>query len=187
MSFDWLSDYERARAMCAQASGASLNAGGAQQLASMRASVDGLEQQLRSMERSPGAFGITRTELARRKEMLESLRVQVSALSQGGGQAGSARLQQQKDVMREHDRLVSELEKGVGRLHTQSVMIHDEAALHVRLLNDMDSDADRAAEGLRAEARHADKIRAKSKNFWLYVTILVLVLILVFLIVLGFS
>lgn len=57
--------------------------------------------------------------------------------------------------------MLEELGRGVGRLKNQSTMINEETSLHVRLLDDMEGDAERASSGLRAEARHAEKVKNK--------------------------
>lgn len=54
--------------------------------------------------------------------------------------------------------MLADLGRGVGRLKTQSVMINEETSLHVRLLDDMEGDAERASSGLQTEARHAQKV-----------------------------
>ena len=54
--------------------------------------------------------------------------------------------------------MLADLGRGVGRLKTQSVMINEETSLHVRLLGDMEGDAERASSGLRNEAQHAEKV-----------------------------
>lgn len=59
----------------------------------------------------------------------------------------------------EHDRMLEELGRGVGRLKNQSTLINEETSLHVRLLDEMEGDAERASSGLRAEARHAEKVK----------------------------
>lgn len=55
--------------------------------------------------------------------------------------------------------MLEDLGRGVGRLKNQSTLINEETSLHVRLLDDMEVDADRASSGLRTEARHAEKVR----------------------------
>lgn len=54
--------------------------------------------------------------------------------------------------------MLADLGRGVGRLKTQSVLINEETSLHVRLLDDMEGDAERASTGLRSEARHAENV-----------------------------
>ncbi|CAN0366968.1 unnamed protein product [Ectocarpus sp. 12 AP-2014] len=152
------------------------------------------------MERRPVDFAVGQGELARRRAALDTLRREVGAVrgSMGGGRGGGAaaagaaggsggmsRLEQQRETMKEHDRMLADLGRGVGRLKTQSVMINEETSLHVRLLDDMEGDAERASSGLRTEARHAEKIREKSKTFNLYVIILVLSIILAILVFSG--
>lgn len=60
--------------------------------------------------------------------------------------------------------MLEELGRGVGRLKNQSTMINEETSLHVRLLDEMEGDAERASSGLRAEARHAEKVRQLSSR-----------------------
>jgi predicted RNase H-like nuclease (RuvC/YqgF family) len=136
------------------------------QLAAISQSVKSLATQLRQFEARPGDFGINRAELARRRSLIEGLEKQLATLS--GSSSGDAsrtattasngRLAQQRETMREHDRIVEDLGKGVSRLHQTSTMINDEANLHVRLLNDMDVDVERASAGLRQEAQHAERV-----------------------------
>ncbi|CAM9209894.1 unnamed protein product [Scytosiphon promiscuus] len=163
-------------------------------------SVDVLERRLAAMESRPVDYAVGQGELARRRAALDNLRQQLSAargsMSTGAGErggggggggdgGGASRLEQQRETMREHERMLADLGRGVGRLKTQSVMINEETSLHVRLLDDMEGDAERASSGLQTEARHAEKIRAKSKTFNLYVIIAVLSVILIILIFSG--
>ena len=62
--------------------------------------------------------------------------------------------------------MLADLGRGVGRLKTQSVMINEETSLHVRLLGDMEGDAERASSGLRNEALHAEKVRSVLKTLF---------------------
>jgi hypothetical protein len=136
------------------------------QLAAISQSVKSLSTQLRQFEARPGDFGINRAELARRRSLIEGLEKQLATLSGSSSNsgartaatAGNGRLAQQRETMREHDRIVEDLGKGVSRLHQTSTMINDEANLHVRLLSDMDVDVERASAGLRQEAQHAERV-----------------------------
>jgi uncharacterized protein (DUF3084 family) len=102
----------------------------------------------------PGASG---AELRRRRGLLERLKSQVES-AQTSLDSTSQQLEQQHRVMNDHNKLISDLERGVGRLHHQANLIDQEANLHVRLLDDMDIDVDKASEGLRQEARHAERV-----------------------------
>lgn len=66
-------------------------------------------------------------------------------------------------------------------------MINDESNLHVKLLDDMEGGVEAATMGLRAEAKHAEKIREQSSVCKLYIVIAGLTGLLVFLLVMGFS
>ncbi|CAN0126194.1 unnamed protein product, partial [Discosporangium mesarthrocarpum] len=135
------------------------------------------------MERRPVDFAMGQSEVARRRSQLDELRKDVVSVRGVGGGAGGlmaaeaglgmgmgSRLEQQRETMREHDRMLEDLGRGVSRLHTQSRMIGDETALQVRLLDEMDTDADRASSGLRAEAKRAEKA---SKGFFFFLCVFV--------------
>jgi hypothetical protein len=149
------------------------------QLAAISQSVKSLATQLRQFEARPGDFGINRAELARRRSLIEGLEKQLATLSGSSSSSGAARtaatasngrLAQQRETMREHDRIVEDLGKGVSRLHQTSTMINDEANLHVRLLNDMDVDVERASAGLRQEAQHAERVSVLACYMFNYIS-----------------
>ena len=94
---------------------------------------------------------------------------------------GDNRLTQQQQIIKEQDDALMEIGMGVGRLQTQSKMINEEAQMHVRLLEEMDYDVDKAAIGLKQEARHAEKIREQTKLCYLYMCIIILFVILILL------
>jgi hypothetical protein len=58
----------------------------------------------------------------------------------------------------EQDRMLEQISKGVGNLHQYGKVIGEEANLHVALLDNLDSDVDKAHVGLSAETAHADKV-----------------------------
>ena len=92
-----------------------------------------------------------------------------------------------KDMVRMQDEQLDDLARGVDRLGNLANTMNDETTLHVKLLDDLDQSVDRAATGLRAETKHAEKVREQSANCWMYICIAVLFLCLVLLLVLGFS
>eukprot|EP00903_Cladosiphon_okamuranus_P013758 g12807.t1 len=193
---EWQLDFDRARDGLKSLRGPDE----AWQVSKLSESIDNLSERLSAMERRPIDYACGQGELARRRAALDGLRQEVDvarravssgeAVGSGGGAGGAggggmSRLDQQRQTMREHDRMLADLGRGVGRLKTQTVLINEETSLHVRLLDDMESDAERASSGLQAEARHAQKIREKSKTFNLYVIIIVLSIILAILVFSG--
>ena len=64
--------------------------------------------------------------------------------------------------MSAQDDMLDELGNGISRLHDQAQLINDESRLHVKLLDDMEGGVEAATMGLRAEAKHAEKIREQS-------------------------
>jgi hypothetical protein len=63
-----------------------------------------------------------------------------------------------RHTLQEHERIVGELGRGVERLHQTALVVGDEASLHVRLLDGMDDDVERANASLLQETRHAEKV-----------------------------
>jgi hypothetical protein len=95
--------------------------------------------------------------------------------------------QMYKDMVRVQDEQLEDLARGVDRLGSLANTMNDETNLHVKLLDDLDTSVDKAATGLRAETRHAEKVRESSANCWMYVCIAVLFLTLILLLILGFQ
>lgn len=203
---EWQFDYEKACSTLQSLRGTPSPA--EWQVGRLAGMVDDLGERLAAMERRPVDYAVGQGELVRRRELLDALQHQVGAVRaspsgrdgmgtaaagsgegfggrSGGGGDSISRLEQQRETMREHDRMLEELGRGVGRLKNQSTLINEETSLHVRLLDEMEGDAERASSGLRAEARHAEKIRVKGRTFNLYVIIAILALILVVLIFAG--
>ena len=58
----------------------------------------------------------------------------------------------------DQDQQLDLISKGVSNLKNYSVTVKDETDLHVRLLNDIDSDVSRATDGLETEAERAAKV-----------------------------
>ena len=102
-------------------------------------------------------------------------------------QTETAYMQTTQTVMAAQDDMLSELGAGVGRLADQARLIEDESKMHVRLLDEMEGGVESATEGLRAEAKHAEKIREQTSVCKLYIVIACLTGLLVFLLVMGFS
>jgi len=98
-----------------------------------------------------------------------------------------AYMQTTQTVMSAQDDMLDELGNGISRLHDQAQLINDESRLHVKLLDDMEGGVEAATMGLRAEAKHAEKIREQSSVCKLYIVIAALTALLVFLLVMGFS
>ncbi|RHY32873.1 hypothetical protein DYB32_002146 [Aphanomyces invadans] len=69
--------------------------------------------------------------------------------------------------------------QGVSNLKQYSLAVKNEADLHVRLLDDINIEVDRATTGLESEGDRAQVLAKKSSNFRLYLAIVVLSAILV--------
>jgi t-SNARE complex subunit (syntaxin) len=69
----------------------------------------------------------------------------------------------------------------------QALVIGDEARLHNRILEDLDSNVDIATAALQAEAKHAETIKDKAQVCWMYICIAVEVVVLFILLLLMFK
>lgn len=198
---NWDDDYARLARAVAQlrTSGGSAVAGPSRehQISSIRAGLDRLNDDLRTLENSRAA---PPAEVGRRRALVEGLRGQMDSSSTIGGGTGSttdagaqggAGYGQQRmtasSAMRTQDNMIDELSAGVGRLRDQSNMIHDEARLHNRLLDEMDADVDLARAGMEDGALRAQKVREDRSLWRLYMIIAGLSVLLFFLILMGLS
>ena len=95
--------------------------------------------------------------------------------------AAGAALQQQ-------DEMLDDLAHGVERLKHQSLLIGDEAKLHLNLLGDMENQVDVAHSGLEGETRRADHLRQNNTSIWkLQMIVVALAIVLVLLILTGLT
>lgn len=136
----------------------------------------------------------------RRKSLVDNLQRQFgdadllgSNMSSVGGSSASShnhpqqssRLSSTTQALRHQDQMIDELASGVGRLKDQTHMIHDEAGLHNRMLDDMDGDVESARLGLEAETLRAKKLKEDQSVWRLYMIIAGLSFLLFLLIMTG--
>ncbi|RQM24990.1 hypothetical protein B5M09_001787 [Aphanomyces astaci] len=91
------------------------------------------------------------------------------------------------EILLDQDDQLSLIGQGVSNLKQYSLSVKNETDLHVRLLDDINVDVDRATTGLEAEGDRAQILAKKSSNFRLYLAIVVLTAILVFELIIGGS
>lgn len=70
--------------------------------------------------------------------------------------------QRQAEMMRLQDNMLLDISDGVDRLHQQALTIGDEAKIHVRLLDDLDSNVGSATSALQVHSRRFLCIRSRS-------------------------
>ena len=106
----------------------------------------------------------------------------------GGGGGGYGRGESAAAAaLRHQDDMIDDLAVGVGRLKTQTHMIHDESRAHVRLLDEMDNNVDLANQGLEEETRRAMRLREEKSVWRLHLIIVGLSVLLFLLILMGLS
>lgn len=93
----------------------------------------------------------------------------------------------QQEIIRMQDEMLEDISKGVEVLHHQAIHIGEEAKSQTKILNDLDTQVDKAAEGLKKEAQHAETIRIKSNICGMYICILIEVIIIVILLIIWFT
>jgi len=82
------------------------------------------------------------------------------------------------------DNILNDIGYGVDRLHSMANDMHEEASIHERLLDNMESNIDVTAISLHAEAKRAAALKERVGNFRLYVCLIVEILILFLLLLL---
>ena len=129
------------------------------------------------------------TEVQRRRRLVQHLQ-------QTSGPTGSSTTTmntssgpqtQMQLAMQHQDALIDELAVGVGRLKDQTVAIHDEAGMHVNLLNEMEGNLDSAQQGLEDETRRAARLREDQSVWRLQLIVAGLSILLVLEILMGLS
>jgi hypothetical protein len=127
---------------------------------------------LQRLDRDLNGLGLPQSEIQRRRRLV--LQMQPSA-----GTNNSALTQQ--------DEMIDELAVGVGRLKQQTMLIGEEAKLHLGLLGEMETNVDAARLGLEGETRRAEQL-TQDKSVWkLQLIIAGLSVLLVLLIITGLT
>jgi hypothetical protein len=164
------------------------------QASSIQTGLSRLDTQLHNLESN---MSVSSVEAGRRRALLGGLRKQLSEITGdnsggggggvgigrggGGGQSATAA------ALRHQDDMIDDLAVGVGRLKTQTHMIHDESKGHVRLLDEMDNNVDLANQGLEDETRRAMRLREEKSVWRLHLIIVGLSVLLFLLILMGLS
>ena len=182
----WDNDYARIARAASQlrtTTNSSTNFDRQGQTSSIQTGINRLASQLNSLESN---LSLTPAEASRRRNLLEGLNVQLSGNNAGlgGGRGGESST---AAALRQQDDMIDELAVGVGRLKTQTGLIHQEANAHVRLLDEMDNNVDLTNQGLEEETRRAMKLREEKSVWRLHLIIVGLSVLLFLLILMGLS
>jgi hypothetical protein len=155
----WDNEYARLNRAASQ-----LRTGGhTSSMADHRALATGLQR----LDRDLNGLGLNPQEVQRRRRLVQHL-------------SQSPQLAQQDDM-------IDELAMGVGRLKQQTLLIGEEARLHMGLLGEMETNVDAARIGLEDETRRAEQLR-QDKSVWrLQLIIAGLSILLVLLIITGLT
>ena len=181
----WDNDYARIARAASQlrtTTNSSTNFDRQGQTSSIQTGINRLASQLNSLESN---LTLTPAEASRRRNLLEGLNAQLSG--SGGIVGGRGGESSTAAALRQQDDMIDELAVGVGRLKTQTGLIHQEANAHVRLLDEMDNNVDLANQGLEEETRRAMKLREEKSVWRLHLIIVGLSVLLFLLILMGLS
>ena len=132
-----------------------------------------LQSGLSRLQQSLGNLPIPRPELIRRNRL-------ITHLQQNNSNNNTAALGQQ-------DEMIDDLAIGVERLKQQSMLIGDEAKLHLNLLGDMENQVDIAQSGLEGETRRSEQLRENQSIWKLQMIVVGLSVLLVLLILTGLT
>lgn len=149
-----------------------------------------LQLGLQRLESSLAQLPLQPAEIQRRRRLIQHLQ-QNSGTNSTVAPSGQQPPQQQQSAMatamRQQDDMIDELAVGVGRLKNQTAAIGDEAAMHVNLIESMDTGLDAARAGLEDETRRAARLREDQSLWKLQLTVAALFVLLILEIFLGLS
>jgi hypothetical protein len=147
------------------------------------ADTQGLPAGLQRLDTALGRLPLQPTEIQRRRRLIQHLQ-QTSTGGGGGQQAPGSQMQL---AMQQQDAMIDDLAAGVGRLKHQTHAIHDEAGMHVNLLNEMETNLDSAQQGLEDETRRAARLKEDQSVWRLQLVVAGLSVLLVLLVLMGLS
>jgi len=189
---EWDDEYAKVARSASQLRTTGVQLGGTResQAATISRSLESLQTRLTQFDMS-GV--LTPAELSRRRNLLNNLQQQVRGGASFPDSSKTYRGEQPQlqsataMALRQQDDMIDELAAGVGRLKNQTQMINDESRQHVKLLDDMDVDVERAHLGMLAETERAQKLREENGVWRLYGIIVALSVLLILLILAGLS
>uniref|UniRef100_A0A7S0XG28 t-SNARE coiled-coil homology domain-containing protein n=1 Tax=Chromulina nebulosa TaxID=96789 RepID=A0A7S0XG28_9STRA len=93
----------------------------------------------------------------------------------------------QKEVIAQQDLMINEIGLGVDRLHNQAIEIGSEVKSQIKIIDELDVQVDKAADGLKEEAKHAEQIRRSSNVCLMYIFIVIEVIVIVIMLIIIFE
>ena len=147
-----------------------------------------LTQNVERLQRSLQAIPLTPSDLQRRLRLMNHLQQQLQQTQQQQKQNKMSSNSNTQNALLQQDEMLDDLAHGVERLKHQSLLIGDEAKLHLNLLGDMENQVDIAQSGLEGETRRADGLRENGTAIWkLQMIVVGLAIVLVMLILTGLT
>jgi hypothetical protein len=174
---EWDNEYAKLARIASQLRSGSSSAG---------VSQGTLYQHLVRLESQLNFLGLSQAESQRRRRLVQHLQGNTSTTPT------SSLIQQQQTsqmqtAMRQQDDLIDELAVGVGRLKDQTLLIGEEARMHVNLLGDLEQNLHVAHGGLETETRRAARLKEDQSVWRLQLTLAGLSVLLVLLILVGLN
>lgn len=196
---DWDNEYARLARQASQlrtvgVGGSSSSAAASVSLeADRRALIRNVQRLQQSLYTDLKPF-LTPSDLQRRARLVNHLQQQQSSSSSSLLSPNNQYLQTPSSTtaagtaLQQQDEMLDDLAHGVERLKHQSLLIGDEAKLHLNLLGDMENQVDVAHSGLEGETRRADHLRQNNTSIWkLQMIVVALAIVLVLLILTGLT
>lgn len=152
------------------------------------ADAHGLASGLQRLDAALDRLPLQPTEIQRRRRLVQHLQQTTTRTGGGGGATQQSQAQTQMQLaMQQQDAMIDELAVGVGRLKHQTHAIHEEAGMHVNLLNEMEVNLDSAQQGLEDETRRAARLKEDQSVWRLQLIVAGLSILLVLLILMGIT
>ena len=95
-------------------------------------------------------------------------------------------IERQRDIIKQQDETLADILKGTDRLHTQALVIGQEARIHNNIINKLDQNVDEATDELQEGTSQARSVARKSNVCGMYMCIAAQILVIVVLVIILF-
>jgi len=102
------------------------------------------------------------------------------------GTSDAGLIERQKDIIQQQDEALADILKGTDRLHTQALVIGQEARIHNNIISKLDQNVDEATDELKEGTQQARSVTRKSKVCGMYLCIAAQILVIVALVIILF-
>lgn len=170
--------------------------------------LETLDQGLREQEANPARFRLAPKDITARRENLRKLQNErtrlrglertagtggdrTALLATGDGRSYGRETELTRDMTTQQmlahtqseekaqDAILGQMAKNLDNLKTMGVAIKDETALHMKLLDGLESEIDKGNANLKRETARVEHVTRDANTFWLYTAICILLGVLI--------